>query len=675
MKGNRLGIALFWGLLLVCVLAWAAWCPAATYYVRTDGGTASQCTGLSDAPYPGSGENQACAWSHPFWALDSSGSWKIQGGDTILIHHGSYRMGFGAPNTEWCDAAGAYECHLPPLPSGPDPSHPTRILGAGWEQGCANPPELWGAERPWQIISLDGTSNAVIGCLEITDHSGCIEDYLGDPSLNCERDTPPFGDWASGGIYAANSSNVTLSHLNIHGLAHYGVHAGLLSNWTVENVRIAGNGWVGWDGDTDSTAGGSACTGNMIFHSFTVEWNGCAERYPEQTPCGCWAQSAGGYGDGLGLGTTGGNWLFEDSVFRYNTSDGLDMLYVRLDPSNIAIKRTQAYGNAGDQIKVNGPTQVENTLMASNCGFFEGKPFTHHVDNCRAGGSALALNMRRGNQVSVINSTIAGQGDCLCLVECDSGDCDGSEAIIIQNDIFMGYPDFGDPSEQTCYIWFEPAPYGTVNTDYNVVFNTKMGNVGLSAHDLEQDPLLVNPNLETFDGHLQAGSPGIDSGLPIGSLGGLVPNHDLEGNTRPAGSGVDRGAYEYGGGQPVRNPVPDIKANGSDGPVTLSPSEALSVTIALDPGTQGGGHADWWIAASSPFGWYHYGVTGGAMSWLPGLSFTYQGPLFAIPGFQVLNIPQPLPGTYVFYFGIDMNANGSLDTGQLHYDSVNVDVK
>jgi hypothetical protein len=208
-----------------------------------------------------------------------------------------------------------------------------------------------------------------------------------------------------------------------------------------------------------------------------------------------------------------------------------------------------------------------------------------------------------------------------------------------------------------------------------VVFNTKIGNVGLSTHDLEQDPLLVNSNLETLDGHLQARSPAIDSGLPVGSLGGLVPDNDLEGNTRPAGSGVDRGAYEYGGGQPTRDPVPDIKANGSDGPVTLPSSQALSITIALDPGTQGGEAADWWIAASSPFGWYHYAVTEGALSWLPDLCLTHQGPLFAIPGFQVLNIPQSLPGTYVFYFGIDMDENGSLDTGHLHYDSVQVNVR
>jgi hypothetical protein len=38
------------------------------YYVRTDGGSAKQCTGLVDAPYPGNGINQPCAWDHPFRA-------------------------------------------------------------------------------------------------------------------------------------------------------------------------------------------------------------------------------------------------------------------------------------------------------------------------------------------------------------------------------------------------------------------------------------------------------------------------------------------------------------------------------------------------------------------------------------------------------------------------------
>ena len=424
---------------LIWILASAPVADAATYYVRTDGGTADQCTGLTDASYLGSGINQACAWSHPFWALDNRGAWKIRGGDTLVIGSGSYRMGVDAPNTGWCDAEWAYDCHLPALPSGPAPANHTRMVGAGWDQGCADPPELWGAERPWQIISMAGTDNATIACMELTDHSGCVE-YHANPAIQCERDTPPFGDWAAIGITASDSSNVTLKDLNIHGLATGGIRAGRLTDWTVENVRIAGNGWVGWDGDID---GDDANTGTLSFKKWTVEWNGCAESYPDETMNNCWSQTAGGYGDGVGTGETGGSWVIEDSLFRYNTSDGLDLLYTRLS-SQIHVRRTQSYGNAGNQIKVNGPTRIENSVMKSNCGFFNGKSFTYDVDDCRAGGAALVFAFTQSDAVSVVNSTLSGQGDCLLTAECDDGSCDGTETITIQNNIFVG--------NQECYV-------------------------------------------------------------------------------------------------------------------------------------------------------------------------------------------------------------------------------
>jgi hypothetical protein len=224
----------------------------------------------------------------------------------------------------------------------------------------------------------------------------------------------------------------------------------------VEDVRIASNGMCGWDGDLPD--GLDANNGTLTFRRLTVEWNGCAESYPEKQPNNCWAQTAGGYGDGFGQGgLTGGHWIIEDSIFRYNTSDGIDMLYVRENNSQIEIRRTQSYGNAGDQIKVNGPTRIENSLMTSNCGYFDGKSFTYNVDNCRAGGSALVFAMRQGNTLSVVNSTLAGHGDCLFVVECDttSSTCNGSETVIAQNNIFLGHQEFIDPTDTTCYVWFD----------------------------------------------------------------------------------------------------------------------------------------------------------------------------------------------------------------------------
>jgi hypothetical protein len=522
-----------------------------TYYIRTDGGTAAQCTGTTDAPYPGSGTNRPCAWSHPFWALNSSGNWKIQGGDTIIIAAGSYKMGYGAPNTSWCDADGAYECDLPPLPPGPNAGNPTRILGKGWNSGCPDPPELWGSQRPWHIIDLTGSSNVYIGCLEITDHSSCVESHS-NSSVCCERDNYPYGDWAAEGIAASDSSNVTLKNLDIHGLASTGIRAGRISNWAVEDVRVAGNGWVGWEGDLGPDVN-SSNSGTVHFKDFIVEWNGCGETYPGGQPHNCWAQTAGGYGDGFGTGATAGHWIFEDSIFRYNTSDGLDLLYVRNSGSQIDIKRTMSYGNAGNAIKVTGPTAIENCLMIGNCAYFNGKSFTYNVDDCRAYGAALELSLRKGATVSVINSTIAGQGDCLVGIGCDEySSCDGSEKIIIQDNVFQGYTDFMDPSDTTCYMWFDRFDYYNTQVDYNLLYGVKIADqISLSSHDINQDPKLVNPNLASFDGHLKSGSPGIDSGLAVGSLNGLVPADDLENNSRPKGSGVDRGAYEYGSSPPV----------------------------------------------------------------------------------------------------------------------------
>ena len=172
--------------------------------------------GLGRRAVPGAGQGQACAWRHPFWALDGGGAWNISGGDTIIVAAGSYRMGFGADNTGWCDEWGAFDCHLPPLPSGPDPSTPTRVMGEGWDAGCPSAPELWGAERPWQVLNLEGSDHVEIRCLEITDRSGCVDGHS-NSQIACQRDVPPYGDQADCGIRALDSEDVLLKDLNIHG--------------------------------------------------------------------------------------------------------------------------------------------------------------------------------------------------------------------------------------------------------------------------------------------------------------------------------------------------------------------------------------------------------------------------------------------------------------------------
>jgi hypothetical protein len=122
------------------------------------------------------------------------------------------------------------------------------------------------------------------------------------------------------------------------------------------------------------------------------------------------------------------------------------------------------------------------------------------------------------------------------------------------------------------------------------------------------------------------------------------------------------------------DPVADIKANGSDSPITIAQGANLIVTVELDPGDRSGDNADWWVLADAGGGtWYYYSLSG---AWYPGAAVTHQGPLFNLtPPFEVLNMSGLPVGTYTFYFGVDMNMNGTIDSGDLFYDSVTVTIQ
>lgn len=511
------------------------------FYVRPDGGSSSQCTGLVDAAYPGSGTGQPCAWDHPFRALPPDGTPLISGGDTLVVASGDYRMGFGAPGTDNCDEEGAFACYMPPIPSGPDADHPTRILGEGWDTGCVNPPELWGSGRPFIMLNLTDASNIELYCFEITDHSSCIEDHTGGSA--CERDTPPYGDWAAYGLYAEDSTNVHLRDLNIHGLATGGVQAGRLTDWTVENVRIAGNGFVGWDGDLGE--GSSSNSGTLVFRNWVVEWNGCGETYPDGEPFGCWAQDVGGYGDGVGIAETGGDWIIEDSEILYNTSDGLDLLYHSLG-GTITLNRVRAEGNAGNQIKVTGESSITNCVIVGNCAFFDNQSFTYAVDHCRAAGNALAAYFTGGEAISIVNCTIYGQGDGLVVAGPREGfTCDGTETITARNNIFLGDTEYFDPTDITFLFYQEQCADLTLDSDYDIIYNAKDVDCDVAGeytssgdHDSCTDPLLVGPLSGTNYGMMPgAGSPALGAGDE-----NVCPSVDILGNARPAN--CDAGAFE-----------------------------------------------------------------------------------------------------------------------------------
>ena len=518
-------------LLLPLALALSGHAAAATFHVRVDGGDAAQCTGRVDAPYSGSGSAQACAWKHPYYALPTSGSPRIAGGDTLIIGPGDYMIGWGAPGSSGgrCSTGARYNCYLAPVPSGLSATARTRILGKTDSRGACIKPKLWGTERVGKVINLEGSSYVEVGCLEITDRSDCVEAHS-NATARCKSSAAPYGQWGSVGVSANNSRNVLLHDLNIHGLAHTGIRAGGLVDWELVRVNINGNGWVGWDGDIGA---GSSNSGRIVMRRMEIAWNGCGQRWQTGTYWACWAQQSGGYGDGLGTATTAGQWFIEDSHIHHNTSDGIDLLYLDGAPtSSVMLRRVHAYANAGNQLKTRGNATIENSVVVGQCSWFNGRDFMVSGDHCRALGNALSITLGANHVANIRHNTITGEGDCLIVT---SGGNATSRANI-QNNALIGQNEYGGGGSLTCGHYADGSA-AVFAFQGNLFWNVK-SNQCPGGSVCGQAPRLTNITMANFDPDPLANSPVIDRAPSVG-----VTN-DFYRWPRPYGPAPDIGAVE-----------------------------------------------------------------------------------------------------------------------------------
>lgn len=492
---------------------------ARSYYVRIDGGDASECTGLVDAPLKDGGSDRACAWKHPYFALPPGGQPRMAADDTLFIGSGSYMIGRGADGAGDCEGR---ECIMAPVPSGA--ASTTRILGTN----CSAPPTLWGSGGIERVLNLEGSSGVEIGCLEITDRHDCVYKHS-NTDASCPSDGS--GHWAKAGVFASRSRDVWLHDLQIHGLAQNGIHAGGLTNWLVERVRITANGRAGWNGNVGKA---SSNAGPMILRDIEIGWNGCGERWQTGEPWACWAQQTGGYGDGLGTAQTGGQWMVEDAHVHHNTSDGLDFRYMDGDAnSSVMVRRLHATANAGNQVKMRGNATIENSVIVGHCGYFSGKHFMTGDDHCRAGGNAVQLVLTPGAIATVRHNTIAGEGGVLI----GTGEGDDTARVEIQNNVLVGFPSFRKPGVLSSVYYANDAP-APVRWDGNLVWNVKNGKCPPRSI-CAQHPRLADMSLADFDPEPLRGSPVIDQVRAARGVTG-----DFRGTARPADGNADIGAIE-----------------------------------------------------------------------------------------------------------------------------------
>lgn len=582
-------------LLLLCPLA-----HATTWYVRSDGGTrystnmtSGGCNGHADAPYPGSGVNQDCAFDdiRYLWADGSytDGStfpgwgWVGAGGDTYLIRSciqysapgvpvpgssGDCAIGYSGPNAgDYYGAiAGSPSASgAPSPPSGTAGAH-TRILGQNYAS-CTSPSaktRVYGAYGTGSVFQVRSSSYVDIACFDITDHAACGRSGL---TNQCKTDYP-LDNFANVGISSNNTStNISLTDLAIHGFAAEGMSGPTGDGFHLTRVSIIGNDSAGWNLDAgDGTTG----TGTLTMSYMTIAWSGCSEEYPivDAVPYfACSDDLSGGYGDGWGTTTvTSPGWFVscDHCTFAYNTQDGDDGLHITGTGSTVAATNSLFYGNMGNQVKIGGsaPT-LTNNLIYSNCNALRqaipGTPSGYNSalsDFCRAGDDAVAISISDNYTSTVQFNTLVGANAGAYLIVC--ADSCTHPVLKYQNNIMLGflnnatngYPGGGSGNYME-RLYFDPSVSQGIGVftnsgsafDHNDTFHEK----DACPNTNETNALCIDPQLtsETWQLYgygamtlVSASSPPVGSGVAVPGI-----TTDYAGNVRPSPPAI--GALEF----------------------------------------------------------------------------------------------------------------------------------
>lgn len=531
------------------------------WFIRTDGGTrystnytSGQCDGLGDAPYPGTGVNQHCAFNDyrylyqdgtyangtafPAWG------WVIGGGDTVTIRGSigtgvSWRVGAAPPSqTTYC-VGNTYPCwglagdstdsENPPIPAGIASQH-TIIQGenAGACTSQTARTQLHGGSTLYFVLNLKSTSYVDADCLDITDFSNCST-----PAGTCTGTQ----DFASNGIWLyADDSNITLNDIRVHGLGYSGIGGPPGPGFVANDLAIVGNAGAGWNADPgDGTTG----FGSLNVTGFDVSWNGCAEEYPitDSLPYAyCRDDNTGGYGDGFGTTTVASpspGWQvhFDQGTTSYNTQDGLDALHIGGQGSTMTDTRVLAYGNMGQQLKIGGSVStIQNSQIVGNCTALQqtipGRPVPTNdnlSDFCRAANVAVAIGLVPGSPAKFQANTLYSNN--ATAIEVDYSYTSGStNTLLFNNNVFLGFANAGTNPQPIGGTAVAALSNPGASYTNNATFGQKSG---LPCPETgETAAICTDPKLTDETYHLYGygdmvpltGSPTIGAGVALGGV-------------------------------------------------------------------------------------------------------------------------------------------------------------
>lgn len=325
--------------------------------------------------------------------------------------------------------------------------------------------------------------------------------------------------------------------------------------------------------------GGSPTVRNCIFSNNSSSGSGGGMRVagggmPQVTDC-IFSGNSAHHGGGMRLD---GNAAVRNCIFSNNSSSG-----------------TSGFGGNGGAISVSGggSATVEDCTFSGNTAYDGGGMYLAFVASLTVRNCIFSENSStRGGGMysqqimaaSMTNCTFSGnnstRGGGMYL--------DSTSRVAVMNCTFSknhalygGGIYSGSESTETvinCILWgdsedeisyYNKAPA----VRYSVVQGGFAGGTDIITEDPLLGPLADNGGLtKTFA--LRKGSSAIDKGTGTGA-----PSTDQRGVTRPRGSGVDMGAYEFGGPDA---PIPSLPLEGVIN-VTLTPTLATGSFHSPDP--------------------------------------------------------------------------------------------
>ena len=422
------------------------------------------------------------------------------------------------------------------------------------------------------IDTYGGTDYATLDfdasdCVSIIDVDGC--NYTNVNNIRCTS-SAPYGSRPHNGVFELCGDNGGAKYVNFN----YCMFDHLAENGALLNIQ----------GD-DEHISFNYCNFNNNFNDEATEGStyamGIFATITHLTISHC-------YFEANGKTTSGGDPDGHDhdiylqyadyAMIEYNTFVGTSpprRSSIKLHGDNITIRYNTCYGSDWSQLTFGSYNSASHPTEPANNILIEGNNFY----NCRRGidikpqGSPYGTGIVDG--AIIINNLIHDLTDADGIAIQDEN---FSNAIIANNTIVNP----GSSAYSTCILFAGTCTYSNVIAKNNIFYNNSTGtllqidnsndlsNISLNnnlyysivgsnikvgdinyllsgfhsvfsqeLNGISGDPLFTNPS--ALDFHINSNSPAIDKGVTLTNV-----TNDFDGNSRPAGSGYDIGAYEYG---------------------------------------------------------------------------------------------------------------------------------